>query len=68
MNGKICISRGNPRDPAATRLLEASHALMRALSCADACHMFSIDELCGPEVMFFIAKVDSETEIGRAHV
>ena len=34
---------------------------MRALSCADACHMFSIDELCGPEVMFFIAKVDSET-------
>ena len=61
MSGKLNISRGDPRDPAATRLLDASHALMQSLYCAEACHVLSIDALCVPEVRFFVAKFNGET-------
>ncbi len=59
MSGEIHITAGDPRDPAVTRLLEASHALMQSLFPADACHYLSIDALCVPEIRFFVAKNDN---------
>ena len=52
----IRIRLGDPRDPAATALLEASQALMRSLFPAEANHYLSIDALTGPGIHFFVAE------------
>ncbi len=45
----------DPHLPAATALLQASHALMQAMFSPEENHFLSIDELCGPEITFFTA-------------
>lgn len=50
------IIAGDPRDPAATGLLRASHLLMRSLFPAETNHYLSIDALAGPDIRFFVAK------------
>jgi putative acetyltransferase len=56
----ILIERGNPRDPGATRLLQASHALMQASFPAESNHYLSIDALCEPTIHFFVAREDGQ--------
>ena len=52
----IVVGRTDPRDPQATALLQASHALMQALFAPDDNHFLSIDALCGEDVHFFTAR------------
>lgn len=59
----MIVTRGNPRDPQATALLEASHALMQSLFSEEENHYLSIDALCTPEVHFFVA-TDGDTTLG----
>lgn len=51
----ITVSKGDPRDPAVTALLEASHALMQSLFPPEDNFYLSIDDLCGPSIRFFAA-------------
>lgn len=53
---QIQILPGDPRDPAATALLQASHALMQDLFDPEDNHFLSIDDLCVASVSFFVAK------------
>lgn len=57
----MIVRRGDPRDPQATALLEASHALMQGLFPAEDNHYLSIDALCTPEVHFFVATEGNAT-------
>lgn len=50
------VLAGDPRDPAATGLLRASHLLMSSLFPSEANHYLSIDALCGPDIRFFVAR------------
>lgn len=59
----IIVEPGDPREPQARALLEASHALMQLLFPAGACHYLSIDALCGEDVRFFVAR-DGTTLLG----
>ncbi len=52
----ITVEPGNPQDPQPRALLEQSHALMRSLFPAEACHFLDIDALCAPHVLFFNAR------------
>ena len=52
------IEPGDPRDPAARALLEASHAMMLALFDPESNHFLGIDALCVPEIRFFVARLD----------
>ncbi len=52
----IVVGRTDPRDPQATALLQASHALMQALFAPDENHFLSIDALCSEDVHFFTAR------------
>ena len=52
----VTVEKGDPRDPQATALLQASHALMQDLFTAESNHYLSIDELCVPEITFFVAR------------
>ncbi|MGR3662537.1 MAG: GNAT family N-acetyltransferase [Paracoccaceae bacterium] len=56
----VIIETGDPRDPAATKLLQASHALMQELFDPQANHFLSIDALCEPNIRFFVARVDGD--------
>ncbi len=60
---RIKVTLGNPREAQATALLRASHALMQALFSADDNHFLSIDDLCEPNVRFFVAK-EEEAALG----
>ena len=57
----LTVLPGNPRDPAATALLRASHAMMEELFDPEDNHFLSIDALCTPDIRFFIAQNDGET-------
>nr|WP_325250359.1 GNAT family N-acetyltransferase [Amylibacter sp.] len=59
----LTVQIGDPRDPAATRLLEASHALMQSLFPAESCHYLEIDDLCTPEITFLVVR-DGDQTIG----
>lgn len=59
----MIVTRGDPRDPEVTALLQASHALMESLFPAEDNHYLSIDALCVPSVHFFIAR-DGDTTLG----
>ena len=61
----IIVEPGNPRDPQATALLQASHALMQSLFNPEDNHFLSIDALCAPDVHFFVAR-DGATLLGTA--
>ena len=52
----IVVARTDPRDPQATALLQASHALMQALFAPDDNHFLPIDALCAEDVHFFTAR------------
>lgn len=55
------IARSDPREPGATALLQASHALMQSLFAPEDNHYLSIEALCVPEIHFFTAKDAGET-------
>jgi len=59
----IRVVPGDPRTPGATRLLQASHALMQSLFPGDSNHYLSIDALCTPQIRFFTA-VENEDILG----
>lgn len=59
----IIVEPGDPRHPEATALLHASHALMQELFDAEDNHFLSIDDLCVPEVLFFVAR-EYDTTLG----
>ncbi|MFT4783593.1 MAG: putative acetyltransferase [Paracoccaceae bacterium] len=56
----VTIRTGDPRDPQATALLTASHALMQELFPAESNHFLSIDALCSPDIHFFVAVHDGK--------
>ena len=51
----IAVRPGNPRDPGALALLQASQALMRDLFAPEENHFLSVDALCAPDIRFFTA-------------
>ena len=57
----LTLHQADPKDPAATRLLQASHALMKDLFPAESCHFLDIEDLCTPEIEFFVVKDGSIT-------
>ncbi len=59
----LIIELGDPRDPQATALLQASHALMESLFSPEDNHFLSVDALCTPDIHFFIAR-EAETTLG----
>lgn len=61
----VTIEPGDPRDPQATALLQASHALMQGLFNSEDNHFLSVDELCTPDIRFFVAR-DGELVLGCA--
>lgn len=56
----ILVEPGDPRDAQTTALLIASQTLMQSLFPAHENHYLSIDDLCGPEIHFFIAREGQE--------
>ncbi|WP_424944510.1 GNAT family N-acetyltransferase [Aliiroseovarius crassostreae] len=50
------IEPGDPHHPEATALLKASHALMEELFPPEDNFFLEIDDLCGPEISFFVAR------------
>jgi putative acetyltransferase len=52
----VTFERGDPKDPRATALLNASHALMQALFPPEDNFFLAIDALCVPGIHFFIAR------------
>ena len=57
------VTYGDPRDPAAYRLLKGSHDLMTSLFPVGECHFLSVDALCGEDIRFFVA-VDGGDTLG----
>jgi len=53
---KLIVEETSPRDPQATALLQASHALMQELFPAETNHYLSIDDLCVPSITLFTAR------------
>ena len=56
------IEQADPRNLAASQLLQASHALMQELFPAESNHYLSVDALCVPSIHFYVAKVDGKTQ------
>jgi len=56
----IDVVKGDPRDPEATALLKQSHALMEELFPPEDNFYLNIDDLCVPEITFFIAQEEGE--------
>ncbi|SHG87579.1 GNAT family N-acetyltransferase [Cognatishimia maritima] len=50
----ITVTRGDPRAPEATALLQQSHALMQELFDPEDNHFLEIDALCAPHIHFFV--------------
>lgn len=58
MASGLTLRRADPREAGATRLLQASHALMESLFPSEANHYLSIDALVDPAIHFFVAETD----------
>ncbi len=56
----IDVTPGDPRDPGATALLKQSHALMEELFPPEDNFFLDIDDLCVPEISFFVARKDGQ--------
>lgn len=52
----INVTTGDPRDPGATALLQQSHSLMEELFPPEDNFYLDIDDLCVPEITFFVAR------------
>jgi putative acetyltransferase len=61
----VTVGYGDPLDPAASALLDASHALMHALFPSEANHYLKHDELKAPGIRFFVAEMDGR-QVGCA--
>lgn len=61
----ITVEPANPRTPQAIALLTASHALQASLYPPEHIFALSIDDLCAPEIAFFIAS-QNDTATGCA--
>ncbi len=57
---KVEIRYGDPRNEGPRALLAASHALMQASFPAESNHYLSLDELCLPNIRFFVAHLNGE--------
>jgi len=57
----MIIRPGDPFDPQAIALLEASHALMGSLFPAESNHYLSLDALKAPHISFFVAEENEQT-------
>ncbi|RBI71461.1 GNAT family N-acetyltransferase [Roseovarius sp. TE539] len=55
----LTIARTDPRSDGARRLLEDSHAMMRALFPPDQNYFLDLEALCAPGIHFFSAAEDS---------
>ncbi len=54
----VSVEPGDPRDPQAASLLQASHALMQSLYPPEDNHYLSLDALTAPGIRFFTARHD----------
>lgn len=54
------VRAGDPREPGALALLQASHALMESLFPPEDNHYLSVDALLVPEISFFVAEAGGE--------
>lgn len=61
----IKVSLGDPHDPQATALLKQSHALMEELFPPEDNFFLDIDDLCAPDISFFIAR-EGDVILGTA--
>ena len=59
----LIVEPGDPRDPQASALLQASHALMEDLFEPEENHFLGVDALCTPDIHFFVAR-ESSTVLG----
>lgn len=59
----IAVVPGDPRDPAATALLKASHALMESLFPSESNHYLGVEALLAPEIRFYVA-YDGDRVVG----
>ncbi|NDW54729.1 GNAT family N-acetyltransferase [Aliiroseovarius sp. PrR006] len=59
----VQVVPGDPRDPQATALLQQSHALMESLFPPEDNFFLNIDDLCVPEISFFVAR-EGDTVLG----
>ena len=59
----IAVVPGDPRDPAATALLKASHDLMESLFPSETNHYFGVEALLAPNIRFYVA-YDGDTMVG----
>jgi putative acetyltransferase len=56
--GQMHIRSGDPREPGALALLQASHALMESLFPPEDNHYLSVEALLVPEISFFVAEAE----------
>ncbi|MCK0140993.1 GNAT family N-acetyltransferase [Aliiroseovarius sp. F20344] len=56
----IEVVPGDPRNPQATALLTQSHALMESLFPPEDNFFLNIDDLCVPEISFYVAREGDE--------
>ncbi|MCB1389548.1 MAG: GNAT family N-acetyltransferase [Rhodobacteraceae bacterium] len=63
----VTVTPDSPRDPGATALLQASHAYLQSLYDPEDNHFLSIDELCTPDILFFVARLDGRA-VGTAAI
>lgn len=54
----LTIASDTPHDPAATALLQASHAFLASLYAPEDNFALSVDDLCQPGILFFTARLD----------
>ncbi len=54
----IIVAKASPKDPEASVLLRASHALMQSLFPPEDNFFLDIDELCTDDIRFFAARID----------
>ena len=52
----LVVERSDPTEPQAKALLRASHALMQSLFPPEDNSFLSIEELCAPDVHFYVAR------------
>ncbi|MRU15880.1 GNAT family N-acetyltransferase [Roseovarius sp. A21] len=57
----LIVEAANPRDPGPRAVLEASHALMRALFPPEDNYFLDLDALCGDSIRFFAARQGEKT-------
>ena len=52
----LIVEPGNPQTPQVTALLQASHALMQEFYPPEDNYALSVEELCQPDIHFFVAR------------